>query len=244
MPAKGNRAPGSGKYQVHEKFRGPQIGAEKLRRAARETPLVRKAAAEFYGEEKKKAENIMRFVISRTLMAPRTEEKKGAIGTAHRMLAGKAGHEPSVCFDRCNLAIGLLNAAGIKSWLVREVALGDNAKWEIHDYVEAAIGGKVHTLVFAHNPLEGRLYYWMEPKPAHEAIETRFGVGTFFRGADSANIGGVKDMKGVVRLRNRLEDSAKFRAEREKNKRRVDLLVKEGIMPKEFAQRLKKEGQA
>jgi len=99
------------------------IGSEKFRRA-RVTPLVKKAASTFYGAELMKAEDITKFVLQKTPVIPNWETKKGRIGSAHRVLKGRKDHIPSVCFDRCNLAIGLLNAAGIKSWLVREVALG------------------------------------------------------------------------------------------------------------------------
>jgi len=244
MASKRNKSLVLRSYPGRRGLRTPLTGAEKMRRATRGTPLVQKVAATFSGEERKKAEDIMKFVLSKTSGGKRIGLKKGAIGTSHKMLTGTIRHEPVVCFDRCNLAIGLLNAAGIKSWLAREISLGSNAKWEIHDYVEASIGGQVHTLAFGYDPIEERLYHLVIPKPAHEAIESTFGAGMFLRGADSANIGGVKSMKEVTSFRNRLEDSLKFKLEREKNKRRVDLLVKEGIMPNDFALSLKKAKQA
>jgi len=98
------------------------------------------------------------------------------------------------------------------------------------------IGGKVHTIAFGFNPVEGRLYRWIDPRPAHKALASPTSV--FLRGADSANIGGVKDMKGVLKLRNRLESSAKFALEQKKNKRRIALMAKEGLMPPSFAEEL------
>ncbi|MEK6958966.1 MAG: hypothetical protein AABW59_02870 [archaeon] len=209
---------------------------EKYRRVARVTSLVKKKANTFYGAELMKAEGISKFVLDKTPVVPGWNTKKGPIGTAHNVLQGRSGHTPAVCFDRCNLAIGLLNAAGIKSWLVREVSLGSNATWELHDYVEAVVGGKVHTIVFGYNPAEGRLYRWIDPRPAHKALSSPTSI--FLRGADSANIGGVKDMRGVVKLRNRLENTAKFALEQKKNKRRIALMAKEGLMPKDFAREL------
>ncbi len=139
------------------------------------------------------------------------------------------------CSERCNLAIGLLNSLKVPSWLAREVFYNaERKKWEVHDYVETVVKGEVHTLVFhsLENVLDSYAVFDgpFERIPVVKSNAKKYKT-LHFRGADSQQIGGVSHWKQFEQFTSRLrENPAK---ELEKNKRRVQLMIKEGIIPEE-----------
>ncbi len=110
----------------------------------------------------------------------------------------------------------------------------ERKKWEVHDYVETVVKGEVHTLVFhsLENVLDSYAVFDgpFERIPVVKSNAKKYKT-LHFRGADSQQIGGVSHWKQFEQFTSRLrENPAK---ELEKNKRRVQLMIKEGIIPKE-----------
>ena len=207
----------------------------KLRKESKLTVGVREHAKKFQGNQKDRAIAISKEVLSHTLFTSEATMRK-KFHSAHRILTRKERYNDNVCIDRCNLALGLLNAAGIKSWLARQVVFevkGTNASWRIHDFVEAVIDDKLHTISFGRS-LDSD-YYGLKEGPVERVI----GGGTFLRGIDSSHVGGVKDLETLRRFIKRVNGKSFFQREKVENSKRIDLMVKEGLIPKEIRDKLK-----
>jgi hypothetical protein len=116
----------------------------------------------------------------------------------------------------------------VKAWLAR-VVYPTEGSWRFHDYVEFANArGKVNTLIFIHS--EG------VPDSSlvlNFPVEKMFPQKTpyIYRGADSKQIGGVGNWKEFLKFSRSV--GANPELQMKKNRARIELLVKEGIIPKE-----------
>ncbi len=149
--------------------------------------------------------------------------------SAHNALLYKKPIGPMQCAERCNLAIALLNASGVKSWLARVIYLERKTKtWHFHDYAEFVSGERVYTLVFGTKP-DGRGDYTIIPDAVEQVFKGSNPV--VFRATDSKQIGGVDSWATYKAYSRKLNQS--FTKEMVKNRRRLDLLIREGIIPQE-----------
>jgi len=224
-------------------MRPPRFGPKPLRtdvqRFRRTTRLlnhVPKLANTVAGNEKQKIEQVANIVLQRIPIdwkigvdklrlfkrsAEAAAEKKKSIGCLH-------------CTERCHLAIAMLNSSKVPAWLGREVFYNtDRKKWEVHDYVETIIKGDIHTLVFhsLQNVLDSYAIFdgpfeQIPPLREHKKYHP-----AYFRGIDSQQIGGVSHWQQFEKFTKRLSDSPQKEIER--NRRRIELMVKEGIIPDE-----------
>jgi hypothetical protein len=139
------------------------------------------------------------------------------------------------CVERCNTALGLLRKAGVKCWLARQVYYDFGLKkYRIHDYIEFFNEGKVHTLAFGISVESQEDYYAIYNFKANNILVDSglFGmpaVVRVFRGIDSSQIGGVTNYE---KLKKFLRQPFQFKNDLVE-KRRLDLLVESGVMPKE-----------
>ncbi|MFA6065076.1 MAG: hypothetical protein WCW44_03970 [archaeon] len=224
-----------------------------LRKAAKETTAVRRVALELanksFGREAKKLDLILKFVLQKL---PYTEAlgKNGKIiwpryfKTSQKTLVAKQLRNNN-CVDRCNLLISLLTSSGVKAWTVRRMDRDwTNKSWRMHDFVEAVIDGKVHSINISHDRLSGELVSSVHQAYGHELYSAQAtGEASYFlRGADSRHIGGVKGFIGMRNFSRRFADGKLFAVEKRKNERRIDLMVEQGIMPKAIGEQLKKSG--
>ena len=216
-------------HQKHSKL-------ERLRQESKATSKVRDVAKRFRGTEIEKAEQIAKRVISHTLFTPESTLRK-RFHSANRILTRKRAFNDNVCIDRCNLTIGLLNAAGIKSWLARQVVFeihGTSGSWKIHDFVESIIGGKIYTIYFGRNlDLD---YYGLKKGPAEELL----GNGTILRGIDSSHVGGIKDLQTLKSFIQKVNRKGFFEREKKINEKRIEFMIAHGLIPKEIGAKLKK----
>ena len=207
-------------------------GIEKFRHTSRITPRVREAAKKFTGTPNEKVHQVALFVIRQIPLEKVAEsERKVVKKTVFNRNAEKSLRkiEPASelhCAARSNLTIALLNAMGQKAWLVREINFSkgfNNASF--HDYVETLIDGKLHSLVFGKNS-----FFFL---PGTPKLVKRAGVenALYLRGADTRQIGGVKNWedyeKFIKKFRRHMPNEIK------KNQQRMDLMVREEIMPTE-----------
>ncbi len=210
---------------------------ERARQESKATSKVRDVAKRFSGTQREKAEQVAKRVISHTLFTPESTLRK-RFHTAHRILTRKKAYNDNVCIDRCNLAIGLLNAAGIKSWLARQVVFeiqGTSGGLRVHDFVESIIDGKVHTVYFGRNlDLD---YYGIKEGPAEEFL----GEGTILRGVDSSHVGGIKDLQTLKSFTQKANRKGFFEREKIENAKRIDFMVEHDLIPKEIGEQLKKK---
>ncbi len=210
---------------------------ERLRQESKATSKVRDVAKRFSGNEREKAEQIAKRVISHTLFTSESTLRK-RFHSANRILTRKKAYNDNVCIDRCNLAIGLLNAAGIKSWLARQVVFemhGVSSGLRVHDFVESIIDGKIHTVYFGRNlDLD---YYGIHAGPAEEFL----GEGTILRGIDSSHVGGIKDLQTLKSFTEKANRKDFFGIEKVENAKRIDFMVEHGLIPEEIGKQLKKK---
>jgi hypothetical protein len=144
-------------------------------------------------------------------------------------MAEKKAIGPMHCAERCDLALALLNAAGIKSWLARVLIIDHKSKkCEFHDYVEfTANKGGVCTLAFT-NHKGTNMNYVMIDGPVELSMSA---VGKLvLRAIDSKQIGGTGNWEEYKRFERRLLDRG-LQREMKKNERRIELLQTEGLMP-------------
>ena len=126
---------------------------ERFRRVARVTPRINVIASGFKGTNIQKADQIIKFVMKQRPINLFYEypNKKKIFRQSADILAEKKDYADVLhCNERCTLALSLLQAAKIPSWLVRQINLAkgiENA--EFHDFIETFIDGKVHTIQFS-----------------------------------------------------------------------------------------------
>lgn len=156
-----------------------------------------------------------RMVKSISKKAAHTLTKKNPIGFFH-------------CVERCNAAIGLLRKAGVKTWLARQVYFDiSHGGFKIHDFVEFFDGCKVKTLAFGINE-DGFDFFRVFNHTADKLSVNMSSAASFvFRGVDGSQIGGVTSYS---KLKKFLENPFSM-YETAKNVRRINLLVKSGIIP-------------
>jgi len=143
------------------------------------------------------------------------------------------------CVERCTLAISLLRKSGVKAWLARAVSLDQYGKESIHDLVEFYQKGKIYTMSLGLSRAEEGAWnfvdnYTIVKGPANERANT----GDFqlvFRGIDSSQIGGATSFKKNKRFLR----EAYYARQKEKEGRRIALLVEAGIIPKDAAIQLR-----
>lgn|GEM_PF-1254232 len=143
------------------------------------------------------------------------------------------------CVERCTLAVSLMRKSGIKAWLARAVSLDKYGKESIHDFVEFYKNGKVNTLSLGISRAEEGTWNFVDTYsifngPVNERVQTGE-IQSVFRGIDSSQIGGATSSKKLVRF---LRESF-YPRQKEKEKRRLSLLVSSGVIPKEVAAQLK-----
>ena len=209
----------------------------RLRNGSKLTRAVRAHSNNFVGNERERVTAIAKDVLSKTLLSPEATLRR-KFRSADRILTKKEKFSGNICIDRCNLAVALLNASGIKSWLARQIVVeqhGASFKWRVHDFVETVVGGKIHTVLFGRDL--GKDYFNIVAGPANKNVK---GLGSyFFRGVDSNHIGGVKDNISLKKLMERVDKKGFFDEEVNVDKKRIDLMVREKLIPKEVAAQLK-----
>ena len=224
----------------------PPKGNQKFRATTRQTPLMKETAKRFKGPPLKKAEQIGEFVLERipTQIGMGFERKRIFRASADSSLRNKRAIELMYCAERSNLAISLLNAAGVKAWLARGLIFEENVagkKWYFHDTVEFSVGGKVYSLDFLDDiSHKGNVAPVLRKGPVEEHPH-RLDAVVFLRGADSRQL----------RARN-WADYNKFSKRFIKNPyrelrndlRRIELLGNNGIIPKKTAEALRERSKA
>jgi hypothetical protein len=216
-----------------------KINPRKIMGKSKLTPLIRVVSILTPGRGIKKVEAIAKKVINQIKYDNNLNEKcnkKILTKDAHAFLKkpGKVGFLH--CADRSNLAISMLRGTGIKSWLAREIRLNtQSGKIEFHDYVEFFLQGKIHTLAFGEKIAEGP-YYLISEGSAHKNYASR--LSQIFRGADAGHIGGMVNYEKYSKFVMRVEKDPQKQLDKEK--RRLELLVKSRIMPKQALEQLKK----
>ncbi|VVB75083.1 Uncharacterised protein [uncultured archaeon] len=220
---------------------GPKPARTDIQRFRRNTRVFGKVSALSAGVKgenaKQKVEQVADLVLKKIPIDWRIGVDKMRLfkRSAEQAAMGKKHIGCLHCSERCNLAIGLLNSLKVPAWLAREIYFNqDKKKWEVHDYVETVVKGEVHTLVFhsLQNVLDS---YAVFEGPFEDVAVVKAHAAKYkafhFRGADSQQIGGVSHWKQFEQFTSRLRENPT--KEIEKNKRRVQLMIKEGIIPEE-----------
>jgi hypothetical protein len=206
---------------------------EKYRRVTRVTPRIKEIAAGFKGTNAEKAEQIIKFVIKQrpiNLFYEYPNKKTIFKKNADRLAAKREYADVLHCNERCTLALALLNASGIPSWMVRQINLAKGLEnLEFHDYIETFIGGKVHTISF------NRKFGSIHPGSVEETI---FHTNSFFyRGADSKQIGGIDSMEKFEKFKKNFAKNLLKNVNKDSS--RIKILVENGIIPKEALKQIK-----
>ncbi len=129
------------------------------------------------------------------------------------------------CIERCNLALALFRKAKIPAWLTREIFFEPpSTNPRVHDYVEFFTGGKVHTLALGFAMEEQSDMYKIYDAPMKDS-----GFGKIFRGIESSQIGGAKSYKKYKAF----AAQAFSQKQALKDRKRIELLVASGVIPKE-----------
>jgi len=211
---------------------------ERFKRTTRLTPIVSRFGYSIIGTPQEKANQVALKVLEKL---PISEEIKGmekkrifrinAENSLMRRNAIGAYH----CAERCNLAIALLNASGVKAWLARVLVMPEKkvkgtTNWHFHDVVEFSDGKKVNHLMFDNNKLDNNFSYAIL-SGAVDFNKNSSRTQIVFRGADSKQIGGVGNWNEYQKYSKKLDSPKGIVNEFDKNKRRIDLLVHEGIIP-------------
>lgn len=215
---------------------------ERFKRTCRITPVISTAASSFTGSPSTKAQKIAFTVLQKlpvSELIKGVEKKRLFRRTAENAFVNKKVIGPMHCAERCNLAISLLNASGVKAWLARVLVpskgLGET-KWMFHDVVEFAEDGVVKTLVFDNLRLPQGVSEKYNFNILQGPIEDlfKFKSPLVFRAIDSKQIGGVGDWNEYKKYSAKLSSFSGLIKENEKNRRRINLLIKEGLIPKEI----------
>jgi hypothetical protein len=207
---------------------------DRVRHGSKLTSLVRRHAKQYKGDDSTRAKAIATEVIKRTLFTPNSTIRK-KYRTAHNTLSRHKKLNDNICIDRCNLAIGLFNAAGIRSWVARQVIFeirGTSGKFMLHDFVEAVIDGKIHTIYFGRNL--DKDYFDIKKGPANKVV----GEGKYYRGVDSSHLGGIRDVASFKTYVAKMNRKDFFEKENLENKKRLEFMIKEGLIPEEIANQL------
>jgi hypothetical protein len=219
----------------------PPKGNQKFRATSRQTPLVKETGKIFRGPPLTKAQQIGEFVLKKipTQIGLGFERKRIFRVSADSSLRNKRAIELMYCAERSNLAIALLNGAGIKSWLARGLIFEKNIageKWYFHDTVEFSIKGKIYSLDFLDDVNHTE---YVTPKIRVGPVEDhphRNDVVVFLRGADSKQLR-VRNWTEYNNFSTRFLKNP-FR-ELRNDLRRIDLLGNNGIIPKNTANALR-----
>jgi hypothetical protein len=170
------------------------------------------------------------FKYSSSMHAEGKRIKESIASKAAKSLSKKRSIGYFHCVERCNAALGLLRKAGVKCWIARQVYFELNSgRFKIHDYVEFFDGGKVRTLGFGISA-DGLDFFKVFNHSADHFFSGVLGNNKhIFRGVEGSQIGGASSYKKLKQfLRNPL--SLK---ELGKDARRIELLVKAGLIPSE-----------
>jgi len=205
----------------------------RFRRTTRVNPKIKEMAASFMGSERHKVEQIAKKVLEQippSNTINQVEKQRIFRRGAEVTIKQKKPIGPFHCAERCNLALALLNAAGVKSWLARVfVFIPKTKKFIFHDYVEFSHRGGVSTLVFTNNLGTSKNHVIFEG-PVEASIGA---VGSYvFRAVDSKQIGGIGNWEEYERYNKKLRIN--YLKEVEKNYRRIGLMQREGLMPPSF----------
>ena len=220
-----------------KKYAVPPKGNQKFRAMSRQTPLIKEVAQKFKGPSLKKAEQIGEFVLKRipTQIGMGFERKRIFRASADSALRNKRAIELMYCAERSNLAIALLNASGVKSWLARGLIFEKNIsgeKWYFHDTVEFSVKGKVYSLDFLDDINHvGNVAPKIRAGPVEEHPH-RNDVVVFLRGADSRQLR-ARNWADYNKFSKRFIENP-YR-ELRNDLRRIDLLGNNGIIPKATA---------
>ena len=217
---------------------------ERLKRTARVTKTMRAHVKDFKGSELSRAEQVANLILRRIPF-------EGADAKTHKKTMFRKSAEQSLepfnragalqCAERSNAVIALLNAAGINAWLVREIKyytredLPDKRKeWYFHDFVEMEVGGRLKTLMF-HTAPPVIDSYIIEDGPADRIFRGDHSYA--MRAADSKQIGGIANWAEFKKYAKSFTKNMPKQIE--KNERITELLIKEGIIPKTLALRVR-----
>jgi len=222
------------KYAVSP--RGNQI----LRATTRMTPLVRDTSRRFRGTPLDKAGQVGKFVLEKipTQIGLGFERKRIFRASADSSLRNSRAIDLMYCAERSNLAIALLNGAGVRSWLARGLIFEKNVsgeKWYFHDTVEFSVKGKVYSLDFLDDLESGKVAPRIRSGPVEDHPH-RNDVLIFLRGADSRQLR-ARNWGDYIRFSNRFIKNPN--RELRNDLRRIDLLGNSGIIPRQIALSLK-----
>lgn len=207
---------------------------ERFRRTARVTPPIAKRAETIKGTAENKANKIGNIVLQRIPIDWRVCKNKLRLfrRNSAQSLLKKKPIGFMHCAERSNLAISLLNASKVKAWLAREMILTKNSKgeekWHFHDYVEFYSKERgLFTLVFtAFKPSIDT--YAIFKGPMENLRNSKKSL--IFRGADSKQIGGIGNWKEYEKYTKKLNWDPKKEIQKDRN--RIDLLAREGVIPR------------
>ncbi len=182
----------------------------------------------YAGEKTLRVKDFTRIKFNQSL------SKKASVSIANKSPTGLLP-----CVERCTLAISLLRKSGVKAWLARVVSLDTHGKESIHDFVEFYEKGKVKTLSLGLTRVEGGgggfndTFKIMEGSASE--ITHEGGFPCVFRGIDSSQIGGATSSKKLQKF---LRESY-YTRQKEKEARRLAILISSGVIPNEAAPQLK-----
>lgn len=210
---------------------------ERFKRTTRITPAISNVARFFEGTPQRRVEQVALSVLLRIPFDESIkgiEKKRVFRRNADTALFKKKAIGCIHCAERCNLAIALLNASGVKAWLARVLVIPEKkvmikTNWQFHDFVEFEQEGRVKLLVFDNTSSAARYNYAIFSGTVDSAFKRIPSI--VFRGADSKQIGGVGNWHEYEKYSKRLDDPKVLFVEINKNKNRVDLLLDEGIIP-------------
>jgi len=217
-----------------------QARAIKSTRAGRRVKKgIREVLSTVDSNKKNVAHNIARFVLrsvpqnalkSTDNKYSEMKFKQSFSKSAEQSLAKGTSTGILPCIERCNLALALFREAKVPAWLARQVSFSvTSTKPRVHDYVEFFLGGKVRTLALGIKLEDRADTYNIYNSPLKDV-----GLSKVFRGIESSQIGGASNYK-KYKLFAREAFSTKQHL---KNKRRVELLVKSGVIPEKAYQQI------
>lgn len=213
---------------------------ERFSRLTRIHPNVRKLAQTITEHGPKKIYKVADIVLEKipTDWNLPIDKRRLFRRSAEESVSSRKKIGPLHCTEQCHLALGLLRASNVPAWLVREVDFNSQRKkWEGHSFVEAVINGQLYTLFFFTH-IKG----FDRPMDSYEVFEgpveknINHPQALYFRGADIKQIGGVGNYAEFNKFIERIKNNRG--KEIEKNRRRVALMEKEGIIPEEVAWQL------
>ena len=212
---------------------------ERYKRTTRITPIVSRIGSSVVGTPQEKVKQVALMVLKKLPLNERVlnvEKKRIFRRNAESALMRQSPIGSWHCAERCNLAIALLNASGVKSWLARVLVMPDMLKakgWQFHDVVEFADGKNVKHLMFDNKGLIDDFSYAILPGAVDSVNNSASRDVVVFRAVDSKQIGGVGNWNEYKKYTNRLDTLNGLVGEINKNKRRIDLLIREGIIPED-----------